>query len=57
MSETQTHHELPGLTDAIAQLRRAPSARADIDDLYADVLDDPMPEAPDSAALSGSTAR
>ncbi|WP_412507551.1 AAA family ATPase, partial [Roseovarius sp. SYSU LYC5161] len=51
MSETPTHQDLPGFTDAIAQLRRAAPARADIDDLYADAFDDPLPEIPVSAAM------
>ncbi|MDR9394110.1 MAG: AAA family ATPase, partial [Roseovarius sp.] len=62
MSETPTHQDLPGFTDAIAQLRRAAPARADIDDLYADAFDDPLPEIPDggpvevTSALSAVTA-
>jgi Cdc6-like AAA superfamily ATPase len=56
MSETPKHHNLPGLDDAIAQLRRAAPARGDIDDLYADVFDDPPPEIPDSGPVEVTSA-
>lgn len=50
------HEPLPGLADAIAQLRRAAPARADTDDFYADVFDDPLPEIPDSGPVEVTSA-
>ena len=56
MSDTQTNDHLPGLEEAISQLRRDTSARCDVDDLYADLFDDPLPEVPDTCPLDVGSA-
>ncbi|MGI3211013.1 AAA family ATPase [Roseovarius tibetensis] len=59
MPETRypEHETLPGLEDAIALLRREAPARRDADDHYADcVLDDSLPEIPDTGPVRVDSA-
>ncbi|MGI3212787.1 AAA family ATPase [Roseovarius tibetensis] len=57
MSDTQTKDHLPGLEEAISQLRRDTSAHGDGDDHYADCFpDDPLPQIPDSGPVEIASA-
>ena len=55
--EHTNRDEIPGLAEAIAQMRREVPARQNGDDFYADcLLDDPLPEVPDSGQVNVDSA-